>query len=588
MASVRSDHESLEELERYEVLAEAHAHLDHGRYPKARELGASIDVPDDILSLWDALGDLHRGEPPDWAAFERAVRFGSSPPSLACWPADWRLSEEPSVALIGDRPPEPDDAGTRLAPREDERSLFSIGAGDLSGAHGLAIHVLLDIEVALDQRLQLRGQHSGQDDEELLIFRNDGFTVAGRTTVPAPRSDGPRLYSIVVERGLLWLYVDGLLRFRRPRVRDGLPDGFLVDVYTSPQRQSVRLGGLSIEILDAPHRGWGLGDEPVEARLRQHVDRGEPEELFRLLHRVPGAAVTAGGDALLELLLEISEGDSGYQDWVVDELERHLPPNAKAAWDDLAPRVTPSPVITVEDLSVTFSQDPSTDRSLARFLRRLPPRRFEALSHLNFKIFQGDIVGIIGRNGAGKSTLLRTLTGAIPLSSGRARVEGTLALLRPGAGMREHLSGRQNIYNSGIYMGMSLRQIREIEQEVIEFSELGEAIDRPYKYYSDGMRSRLIFSLATSVSPEILMLDELLGAGDMSFQEKAMSRLERFIEHAHVVIVVQHGGDFVRRRCNKALYLEEGRQVYFGDPHIALDLYLNGVTNADTSDGIPA
>ena len=147
-------------------------------------------------------------------------------------------------------------------------------------------------------------------------------------------------------------------------------------------------------------------------------------------------------------------------------------------------------------------------------------------------------------------------------------------LLRPGVGMREELSGRENILCAGLYMGLSRKQIAEVIDEVIEFSELEDAIDRPIRYYSDGMRSRLIFSLATASSPEILLLDELLGAGDIGFRDKAARRLEKFLGGAKVVIVVTHGIGWVREKCNKALYLNNGRVGYFGDPETACDRYL--------------
>jgi len=143
--------------------------------------------------------------------------------------------------------------------------------------------------------------------------------------------------------------------------------------------------------------------------------------------------------------------------------------------------------------------------------------------------------------------------------------------------MQQELTGRENILLAGLYMGLTPREVDEIVDDVIEFSEIGEHIDRPYQYYSDGMRARLIFSLATSISPELLMLDELLGAGDIGFQEKAARRLDTFIRNAKVVFVVQHGTDFVMTRCTKCLYIKDGRQAYFGDPRIAVEMYQSDI-----------
>ena len=126
---------------------------------------------------------------------------------------------------------------------------------------------------------------------------------------------------------------------------------------------------------------------------------------------------------------------------------------------------------------------------------------------------------------------------------------------------------------TGLYLGMLPSEMNELLDDIIEFSELRDHIDRPFKYYSDGMRARLIFAMATAVPREILLLDELLSAGDLGFQKKAMERLDNFLKRAKLVIVVQHTFDFVLSRCSKCLLLDNGKPVYFGDPSIATELY---------------
>ena len=139
--------------------------------------------------------------------------------------------------------------------------------------------------------------------------------------------------------------------------------------------------------------------------------------------------------------------------------------------------------------------------------------------------------------------------------------------------MQGDLTGRENVLKTGLYMGFIPNEIYRLMDEIIEFAELKDHIDRPFRYYSDGMRARLVFALATAIPRDILLLDELLSAGDMGFQRKAMKRLDEFIARAKLVFVVQHTFDFVLSRCTKCLLLDHGRPVYFGDPKIATELY---------------
>lgn len=210
---------------------------------------------------------------------------------------------------------------------------------------------------------------------------------------------------------------------------------------------------------------------------------------------------------------------------------------------------------------------------------------FWALRGISFHIYKGDILGVIGKNGAGKSTLLRVIAGLVDFEEGRVVLRGKPALLTPGLGFRDELSGRDNIFIGGVIMGMKRREVAERFDEIVSFAELSEAIDQPFRYYSDGMKARLVFSVATSIVPDILLLDELLGAGDVSFTEKAARRMHEVIQRARALVVVTHNLNFVRKHCNKALYLRDGQVGFFGDPDQAVECFLRDISGARTTEG---
>ena len=265
----------------------------------------------------------------------------------------------------------------------------------------------------------------------------------------------------------------------------------------------------------------------------------------------------------------------GVKDWAIRILEQHLPKPEQDRWRSLATTLLPNPTVDIQDLSVTFSMRPHEDFSLKRILAQRKREYFRVLQSVDFRLYPGDVLGIIGRNGAGKSTLLRVIAGLIPIDTGHVFVRGRFDLLRPGIGLRPFLTGRENIKVSGIYMGFSKQEIDSIVDDVIQFSELGEAIDKPFRYYSDGMMARLVFSIATSICPDVLMLDELLNAGDIKFKQKAETRLRGFMDQANTVIVVTHDVGFLKDHCTKGLFISKGSQAYFGNPEVAVSHYLD-------------
>lgn len=198
----------------------------------------------------------------------------------------------------------------------------------------------------------------------------------------------------------------------------------------------------------------------------------------------------------------------------------------------------------------------------------------KAIDDLSLKLESGDRLGLIGHNGAGKSTLLRVMAGIYPPTAGTIEVKGTsVPLLDISLGMDDQSTGRQNIRLRGLLLGMSNAEIQRKTDEIADFTELGDYLDLPIRTYSTGMRVRLAFSIATAVDADILLLDEVLGVGDASFQEKANKRLLDFHNRAEIVVLAIHSNDAVRKTCNKVLWMERGKIRMFGGVDEVLDAY---------------
>jgi ABC-type polysaccharide/polyol phosphate transport system ATPase subunit len=205
-----------------------------------------------------------------------------------------------------------------------------------------------------------------------------------------------------------------------------------------------------------------------------------------------------------------------------------------------------------------------TDSRHARVDRRT--QTVVALDGISFALEAGDRLGLVGSNGAGKTTLLKVLYGIYPPHSGSVVVNGRVdALFNIRLGFRAEATGRRNIELRGLVNGWSAKEIAKRMDAIIEFSELGEFIDMPFKSYSAGMAARLAFSTATTLEPEILVMDEWIGAGDPKFQEKARARMNDLAEKAGIIVLASHNHALLRRICNKILHLEGGRVVAFYD-----------------------
>ena len=191
--------------------------------------------------------------------------------------------------------------------------------------------------------------------------------------------------------------------------------------------------------------------------------------------------------------------------------------------------------------------------------------KFRAMDDLNLEIRKGEVLGILGKNGAGKSTLLKMITGVVSPTSGSLEVNGKISsLLELGAAFNPELTGLENIYQHGQVMGLSDKEIKEKENEIIEFADIGDHLYQPVKTYSSGMFARLAFACAINVDPDILIVDEVLSVGDMAFQLKCFKKFEQFKNKGKTIIFVTHNINDVMTNCNRAIILENGRKTFDG------------------------
>jgi len=228
-------------------------------------------------------------------------------------------------------------------------------------------------------------------------------------------------------------------------------------------------------------------------------------------------------------------------------------------------------VIGASDLGVRYSlrlTKKSTVRdSIIRRVRRQGETAFWALRNVSFNVLQGESLGVIGPNGAGKSTLLQVLAGIITPSEGEVAVEGHVSsLLTLGAGFDQDLSGTDNIRLGGAFMGLDHQLVEDRLQSIVDYADLGQFIDAPIKTYSAGMRARLGFAIATSVEPDILLLDEVLATGDAQFREKSKQRVLDLVKQAKAIVLVTHDMNWVTEYCNRAILIEQGHIVLEGPP----------------------
>ncbi|HRW38504.1 MAG: ABC transporter ATP-binding protein [Acidimicrobiales bacterium] len=238
------------------------------------------------------------------------------------------------------------------------------------------------------------------------------------------------------------------------------------------------------------------------------------------------------------------------------------------------------PAIEVDDVSAAYQVRLDADSvggSVRTLLRReeATVRVVPALQGVTLDVPQGTVLGVIGRNGAGKSTLLRTMAGILAPSKGRVVVRGRIsALLSVGVGMSEALTGRENIRLGGLAVGISEERLEELADDIAEFAQLGEYVDFPVRTYSSGMRSRLGFSVAAHLDPEILLIDEALTGGDAKFKEKTADKMFDLCGDGRTIVLVSHGLSLVRMIATKTVWLHQGKIVEYGDPDDVVSSYM--------------
>ena len=217
--------------------------------------------------------------------------------------------------------------------------------------------------------------------------------------------------------------------------------------------------------------------------------------------------------------------------------------------------------------SLRFTKKTTLRQSLGQMFSREAAEPFWALRDVSFRLVRGESLAVIGPNGAGKSTLLQVLAGIIMPSEGTVTVNVHVSSLRTlGAGFDQDLSGRENILLAGAFMGLDDALVRDLLPGIVEYADLGQFIDTPIKTYSSGMRARLGFAIATSVDPDILLLDEVLATGDAEFRAKSKARVIELVNAAKGIVLVTHDMAWVEEYCNRAILLEKGRVVIEGDP----------------------
>ena len=197
-----------------------------------------------------------------------------------------------------------------------------------------------------------------------------------------------------------------------------------------------------------------------------------------------------------------------------------------------------------------------------------------AIRNLSFDVRAGETLGVIGHNGAGKSTLLKVLTGILAPDEGTVtRYCDTASLLAINLGFMPHLSGRDNAILSGMLMGLSRSEVDQRLQEIIDFSELGDQIDEPFRTYSAGLKARLGFGIAFTADPDIILIDEVLGVGDKDFRIKSTNAMKEKINSSKTVVLVSHNETMIRQTCDRAVWIEGGEAIAQGQVDEVMDLY---------------
>ena len=241
------------------------------------------------------------------------------------------------------------------------------------------------------------------------------------------------------------------------------------------------------------------------------------------------------------------------------------------------------PMIEVKNVGVSFKMSSDRVTSMKEYVvqrlkRQYHVEEFQALTDVSFDVQKGEIVGLIGRNGAGKSTLLKVISGIMKPTGGSVTVHGNIVpMLELGSGFDFDLTGAENIYLNGAVLGYTEEFLKSKYDEIVEFSELGRFINEPIRNYSSGMMARLAFSIATVISPDILIVDEILSVGDAAFQEKSRARMMELMHGGTTVLFVSHSLPQIREMCGRCVWLERGKVLQYGSAEDICNRYEIGM-----------
>lgn len=283
----------------------------------------------------------------------------------------------------------------------------------------------------------------------------------------------------------------------------------------------------------------------------------------------------------------IIENKNPQQEQTHDDINSFENQNVDEIISDIIPNYNEQVSIELNHVNLTFEdmkeRIDTIKEDFIRTVKRTKTKKetFQVLKDISFKIYKGEKVGIIGYNGAGKSTLLHVITGIYPPDTGYVKTNGRISpLLSLGAGFDYNYSGRDNIMLNGAVLGYDREFLEKKMDEIIEFSELGKFIDIPIKNYSSGMIAKLGFSIATIVDPDILIIDEILGVGDINFRKKSEDKIKSLMDGGTTVLVVSHSLPQIRSLCDKAIWIDNGQMKEIGEVNKVCDHYIKDAEKA--------
>jgi teichoic acid transport system ATP-binding protein len=247
--------------------------------------------------------------------------------------------------------------------------------------------------------------------------------------------------------------------------------------------------------------------------------------------------------------------------------------------------LAPAPTIVLDDVHVTYhvyeDRRPQLKDLVANGFKRPASRSIHAVRGVSFTAYEGEAIGVIGGNGAGKSTLFRAMAGLLPPTAGSVYARSQPSLLGVGAALQPQVSGRRNIQLGCLALGLSMDEIKERTGEIISFAGLEEFIDLPLRTYSSGMKARLHFAIATSVEPELLLIDEALSVGDAEFKHRSKQRIKELRAKAGSVFLVSHSLQSITSTCSRAIWMERGKVVADDDAETVVEAYREKTDDRD-------